>query len=67
MARQGELFQAGWDEVSDLSCCECGAYLVRTPSSWLACPNGHGKLTCELQEGEEAPCGAWFEDEPGQE
>jgi hypothetical protein len=64
-ARQGELFKPGWDEVSDLACGECGEFLVRTPSGWLACPRGHGKLTGEAEPGEE-PCGSWFEDEPGQ-
>ena len=61
--RQAALFAAGWDEVSDLACGECGASLVRTPSGWLACPRGHGKLTCEEEQGEES-YGTWFEDDP---
>jgi hypothetical protein len=61
-SRQGGLFAVGWDEVSDLACGECGEYLVRTPSGWLACPRGHGKLTCEEEPGEES-YGSWFEDE----
>lgn len=64
-ARQGELFKPGWDETSHAACCECGAYLVRTPGGWRACPNGRGKLTCELEPGQES-YGNWFEDEPGQ-
>jgi hypothetical protein len=61
-ARQGELFPTGQGEQSDLSCGECGEYLVRTSSGWLACPRGHGKLTCEEEPGEES-YGTWFEDE----
>jgi hypothetical protein len=34
---------------------------VRTPSGWLACPKGHGKLMCEEEPGEEG-YGTWFED-----
>jgi hypothetical protein len=62
-ARQGELFPAGQGEQSDLACGECGEFLVRTPSGWLACPRGHGKLTCEAEPGEES-YGTWFEDDP---
>ena len=54
--RQGDLFQ-GQNLDSALRCCECGEYLVRTDSGYLACPEGHGKLLCEEQE----PCGSWFE------
>jgi hypothetical protein len=61
-SHQRELFAAGWDEVSDLACGECGEHLVRTPSGWLACPRGHGKLTCEEKPGEES-YGTWFEDD----
>ena len=61
--RQPELFPPGHDEVSDLACGECGDYLVRTPSGWLACPRGHGKLTCEAEPSEES-YGTLFEDDP---
>jgi hypothetical protein len=61
-AVQGELFPLGWAEESDLSSCECGARLVQTPSDYLACPNGHGRLLPVSE-----PCGKWFDDEPGQE
>jgi hypothetical protein len=64
-ARQGDLFAPGYDEVSHLVCCVCGAYLVRTPSGYLCCPAGHGKL--REAEPTEEPYGSWFEDEPGQE
>ena len=61
-ARQGELFPAGLDEVSDLACCVCDARLVRTPSGYLVCPRGHGRLVAESESS-----GKWFEEEPGQE
>jgi hypothetical protein len=59
---QPELFPPSLEEVSVLACGECGEFLVRTPSGWLACPRGHGKLTCEEEPGEET-YGTWFEDE----
>jgi hypothetical protein len=61
-ARQGELFAPGEGERSNVPCGDCGEYLVRTPSGWLACPRGHGKLTCEEEPGEESS-GMWFEDD----
>jgi hypothetical protein len=61
-SRQGDLFAAGGDEVSDLACGECGKFLARTPSGWLCCPRGHGKLTCEEEPGEDSS-GRWFEDD----
>src|SRR5262249_2202431 len=53
-SRQEELFPAGQGERSDLPCGECDEYLVRTPSGWLACPCGHGKLTCEEEPSEQS-------------
>ena len=35
------------------STCHCGAWLVIDQSGWLHCPRGCGKLTCELECGEE--------------
>jgi hypothetical protein len=61
-SRQPELFPPGHDEVSALTCGACGEFLVRTPSGWLVCPRGHGKLTCEAEPGEES-FGTWFEDD----
>jgi hypothetical protein len=61
-SRQGELFAAGWDEVLDLTCGECWEHLVHTPSGWLACSRGHGKLMCE-EELDEESYGNWFEDD----
>lgn len=43
----------------DLRCSECQAYLLRTVSGYLACPQGHGKLVEELAA--EEPCGSLFE------
>jgi hypothetical protein len=31
-------------DLFTLRCATCGAYLRRTESGYLACPNGHGKL-----------------------
>jgi hypothetical protein len=42
-ARQGELF-APEDLSTTLRCEACGEYLVRTPSGYLTCPRGCGKL-----------------------
>jgi hypothetical protein len=61
-ARQGELFAPGEDERSNVPCGECGECLVRTPSGWLCCPRGHGKLIYEAEPGEES-YGTWFEEE----
>jgi hypothetical protein len=44
----------------DLRCEACGHYLVRTPSGYLACPKGHGKLQ---QEEAPEPCGSWFDED----
>ncbi len=60
-ARQQQLFEEGPRE-SSLSCCECGRPLVETPTGFLACPSGHGKLREES-----APCGAWFESDTKEE
>jgi hypothetical protein len=50
-----------------LQCEECGHYLTRTPSGFLACPLGHGKLIRETpddpQPADESS-GLWFRDEP---
>jgi hypothetical protein len=51
---RGGRYPAGQGERSDLDCRECGEFLVRTPSGWLACPRRHSKLTCEEQPGEES-------------
>jgi hypothetical protein len=54
-----------------LRCGECGHYLTRTPSGFLACPLGHGKLILETPdnpqpEGDHERWGSWSGDElPG--
>jgi hypothetical protein len=58
-ARQEELFPAGPGEHSEIACGACGDCLVRTPSGWLACPRGHGRLICEEEPGEDSS-GRWF-------
>jgi len=42
--KQQELFAAGHQEISNVYCGECGRAMIRTPSGWIACPSGHGKL-----------------------
>jgi hypothetical protein len=47
-----------------LRCETCAEQLVPTPSGYLACPQGHGKLlpaaqNCAAAEAE--PCGSWFD------
>jgi hypothetical protein len=51
-----------------LPCEECGHYLARTPSGFLACPLGHGKLIRETDrdpqpEGDHERWGSWFGDD----
>jgi hypothetical protein len=50
-----------------LRCEDCGHYLTRTPSGYLACPLGHGKLIRETpddpQPADESS-GLWFADDP---
>ena len=46
IARQGELFDMAGPAAVNLTC-YCGHYLERTPSGFLACPRGHGKLRTE--------------------
>jgi hypothetical protein len=37
-----------------LSCSECGRQLARTPSGYLACPQGHGALKEDAYDAPEA-------------
>jgi hypothetical protein len=61
-ARQGELFALDGARESNRRCAECGAALIYTPSGFLACPRGHGKLRLdEEQPRDEERCGSWFE------
>jgi hypothetical protein len=43
-ARQGRLFDDDGPADSALHCEVCDEYLTHTPSGYLACPNGHGRL-----------------------
>lgn len=48
-AVQPELIeQAGHARESAQLCEECAAALTATPSGYLACPNGHGKLVLDV-------------------
>jgi hypothetical protein len=47
--RQAALFDTGGPTAQSLRCSECGHYLERTPSGYLACPLGHGKLIRESE------------------
>jgi hypothetical protein len=60
-ARQPDLFDNSGPADSALHCEVCGEYLTHTPSGYLACPNGHGKLRADV---DDEPCGRWFDDEP---
>lgn len=52
--RQGELFERSSEAAPE---CPCGRPMVVTPSGYLTCPAGHGRL---LQPDD--PCGMIFED-----
>ena len=47
LAQQGQLFDTDGPPAVTTTCRECGEYLERTPSGYLACPRGHGKLLTE--------------------
>jgi hypothetical protein len=51
---QPRLFDCEGPRASSLRCEECGSYLERTPGGYLACPNGHGRLSVE-QPADEPP------------
>jgi hypothetical protein len=49
-----------------LRCRECGHYLARTPSGFLACPLGHGRLVRETDDDpqpQDETSGLWVQDE----
>jgi hypothetical protein len=46
-AHQADLFDNDGPADSALRCTVCGEHLTRTPSGWLACQRGHGKLLAE--------------------
>ena len=65
MARRPERDQM---EALSFICCECGHPLARTASGFLACPNGHGRLTDDSDDPRDYQqpdddrdrCGSWF-------
>src|SRR5271168_3803571 len=66
VTQQGQLFDPA-DGPGSPHRCECREYLERTPSGYLACPRGHGKLLTEppaaepedLEDDEPAPPLSW--------
>jgi hypothetical protein len=48
-ARQAALFDTDGPTAVNYRCRECGHYLQRTRSGYLACPLGHGKLIREFE------------------
>jgi hypothetical protein len=44
VARQARLFDPMGPAAVAFQCPECGHWLERTPSGWLAYPLGHGRL-----------------------
>jgi hypothetical protein len=53
-ARQPELFTADGPPAVTATCRQCGEYLEWTPSGYLCCPAGHGKLLTEAAAAGEA-------------
>jgi hypothetical protein len=56
MARRPE---RDWPILTSLRCSECGHYLARTESGFLACPLGHGRLIRESDDDRDR-CGSGF-------
>lgn len=40
------------EALAGFRCGECHADMDRGRSGWLECPNGHGKMSCEMEPGE---------------
>jgi hypothetical protein len=47
LAKQGQLFDTDGPTAVNDTCRECGEFMERTPSGFLACTRGHGKLLSE--------------------
>jgi hypothetical protein len=56
--RQGRLFDTDGPRAMWLRCQVCGRFLERTPSGYLACPAGHGRLLREA-ESDPQPADDW--------
>jgi hypothetical protein len=71
MARQGQLFDTDGPPAVTATCRQCGEYLERTPSGYLACPRGHGKLLTQAPADDDAaddesiPPQTWLEQARG--
>lgn len=61
-ATQPSLFDSG-PRLSDLSCGTCGVPMEETPSGYIVCPHGHGKLSVEAPEVHDTEGnGSWFDE-----
>ena len=49
------LFDFTGPPESSRTCAECGEQLVRTPSGYLCCPKGHGKLLPDPDREQDCP------------
>lgn len=58
-AAQRSLFDLAGPRVSSLTCCTCGEPLEETPSGYVTCPAGHGRLRAESVS---EPNGSWFDE-----
>ncbi len=58
--KQGNLFDSG-GKVSPLSCVECGEPMEHTPSGYIVCPRGHGRLLETTSQDVDA-FGGWFDE-----
>jgi hypothetical protein len=57
--RPGRLFDTSSPAAVAFRCPECGQWLERTPSGFLVCPLGHGRLVRLLGEPEPADDWGW--------
>jgi hypothetical protein len=62
--RQPALFDTDGPPAVTVRCEQCREYLERTPSGYLACPRGHGKLLTEPPAAEPDAADAADADEP---
>jgi hypothetical protein len=54
-AHQGALFDNTGPVDSNLHCAVCGEHLTPTPSGYLSCPRGHGKLVAHVRKSTQHP------------
>ena len=60
MGRQATLFDTDGPPAQTARCKQCQDFLELTPSGYLCCPNGHGKLLCAT-DGDTEPQDDWPE------